>query len=165
MCTTYQRHLCKTCDNNMKYIYTTVKVRLYSRIAEALSSTSTRASNASSSTSLTVLNTSILSNSTPTFAISNLSRGTTFTKIAKTTFTSTVIGSYGFSGKGIRASLTTLGKALVSTGDSIGLDKHLSEGLSVGHSHDKEKDSLVQNGRSQSSYSRVILWSYEKYDI
>jgi len=151
MCTTYQRHLCKTCDNNMKYIYTTVKVRLYSRIAEALSSTSTRASNASSSTSLTVLNTSILSNSTPTFAISNLSRGTTFAELAKATFTNTVIGRHGFSGKGISASLTTLGKALVDSGDSIGLDKHLSKGLSVGHSHNKEKDSLVQNGRFESS--------------
>ena len=29
MCTTYQRHLCKTCDNNMKYIYNSKSQTLF----------------------------------------------------------------------------------------------------------------------------------------
>ena len=125
------------------------KISVYSSIRKTLSSTSTRASKAKSSTSLTVLNTSFFSNSTPTIAISNFSIRTTFTKSAKATFTSTVVGSHGFSGIGISARLTTLGKALV--GSSIGQGDWwcaIVQGLSGGHSHEKEKDSLFQNTKN-----------------
>ena len=115
-----------------------------------MSSTSSRASNASSFASFAVVDTLLLSNLAPTFAISDLSGSTALAEITETTFAQAVVGSNGFSGKGISASLTTLRKALsvnsVSSisqgGDNTIVGGAIVKGLSGGHGHEEETDSL-----------------------
>ena len=108
-----------------------------------MSSTSSRASNASSFASLAIVDTLLLSNLAPAFAIGKLSGSTTLAEITETTFAQAVGGSSGFSGKGISASLTLLRKALsVVSYYSISQGRDIVKGLGGGHGHEKETDCL-----------------------
>ena len=120
-----------------------------------MSSASTRAGDTLLSTSLTIVNAFLLTNFAPAFAIGDLSRSTAIAKVTEAAFAQAVVGSHGFSGEGISASLTTLGKALVgsdSRGNAVssigqGRDNTIAgsaivKGLSGGHSHEDETDSL-----------------------
>ena len=107
------------------------------------------------STSLAVVDTFLLPNIAPTFAIGDLSRSTALAEVTEAAFVHTVVGSHGFSGEGISASLTFLGEALVGSGGnsvrvssiSQGGDNTIGggaivKGLSGGHGHEDETDSL-----------------------
>ena len=120
-----------------------------------MSSASTRAGDTLLSTSLAVVNTFLLTNIAPTFAIGDLSRSTALAEVTEAAFVHTVVGGHGFSDEGISASLTFLGKALVGNGGnsvrvssiSQGGDNTIAggaivKGLSGGHGHEDETESL-----------------------
>ena len=120
-----------------------------------MSSASTRASDTLLSTSLAVVNTFLLTNIAPTFAIGDLSRSTALAEVTEAAFVHTVEGGHGFSDEGISASLTFLGKALVGNGgNSIRISSisqrgdntiggsAIVKGLSGGHGHEDETESL-----------------------
>ena len=126
---------------------------LFSSKSDALSSTSSSASNANGFSSFAVVDTLLLSNLAPTFAIGNLSGSTAFAEITKTTFAQAVESSRRFSGKGIFAGLTTLRKALSVArhhsirsigqgGDNAVGGGAIVKGLSGGQGHEKKTDSL-----------------------
>ena len=135
--------------------------KLYSSKSDALSSTSSRASNASSFASLAIADTLLLSNLAPAFAIGKLSESTTLAEITETTFAQVVEGSSGFSGKGISASLTLLRKALsVVSNNSISQGRDIVKGLGGGHGHEKETDCLK---RGQVELQAKKFWDFKVY--